>query len=284
MEPTFSQKLFFIGAKYLSWVLPSFWAGRAENIFLTPSRVPRPSSEKAWFENSRKHTLSGGIAAFEWGPSSGPIVALVHGWSGRGTQMGAFVAPLVERGYRVIAFDGPAHGGSAGQQTNVGDYANFLIRMQQELGEFKAVIAHSFGAGCSVFAAARGLKVEKLVLVAGPSRYEVVVGNYLRFIGLSSKAKNLFLASLAKKVGMTAKDLNVGVIGEKLRLPAMVIHDREDKEVPYVSAEEIKQAWPHVVLVDTKGLGHRRILKDPAVIQKAAEFIDSTVDISPSLK
>jgi pimeloyl-ACP methyl ester carboxylesterase len=275
MEPSFSQKLFFIGAKYLSWVLPSFWAERAENIFLTPTRVPRPTSEKSWFESSRKQVLSGGIASFEWGPPSGPIVALVHGWSGRGTQMGAFAAPLVERGYRVIAFDGPAHGDSTGQQTNVGDYANFLIRAQQELGEFKAVIAHSFGAGCTVFAAARGLKVEKFVLVAGPSRYEVVVGNYLRFIGLSSKAKAYFLSNLAKKVGMTAKDLNVGVIGEKLHIPAMVIHDREDKEVPYVAAEEIKQAWPHVVLVDTKGLGHRRILKDPTVIQKAAEFIDA---------
>jgi len=131
MKISFSQKLFFMGAKYLSWVLPSSWAERAENIFLTPSRVPRPVSEKAWFESSRKRILSGGIASFEWGPSSGPIVAPVHGWSGRGTQMGAFAAPLVERGYRVIAFDGPAHGDSAGAQTNVGEYANFLIRMQQ---------------------------------------------------------------------------------------------------------------------------------------------------------
>lgn len=275
MEISFSQKMFFMGVKYLSGVRPSFWAKRAEDIFLTPSRVPRPSSEKAWFESSRKKTLGGGIASFEWGSESGPIVALVHGWSGRGTQLAAFAAPLVERGYRVIAFDGPAHGDSVGDQTNVGEYANFLIQMQQELGEFKAVIAHSFGAGCSVFAAARGLKVEKLVLVAGPSRYEVVVGNYLRFIGLGSRAKEYFLASLAKKVGMTAKDLNVGKIGETLHLPAMVIHDREDKEVPYVSAEEIKNAWPHVVLVDTKGLGHRRILKDPVVIQRAAEFIHS---------
>lgn len=277
MEPSASQKLFFIGAKYLSWVLPSYWAQRAEDIFLTPSRVPRPTSEKGFFESSRKQTLSGGIAAFEWGPSSGPIVALVHGWSGRGTQMGAFAEPLVELGYRVIAFDGPAHGNSSGEQTNVGEYSQFLIRMQQELGEFKAVIAHSFGAGCSVFAAAQGLKVEKLVLVAGPSRYEVVVGNYLNFIGLSLKSRKYFLASLAKTVGMTAKDLNVGLIGGKLHLPAMVIHDRGDKEVPYVSAEEIKQAWPHVVLVDTQGLGHRRILKDPAVIQAAAKFIHSSV-------
>lgn len=275
MEPTLGQKIFFLSAKYLSWIFPAWIARRTEILFLTPPRVPRPESERAWNESARKSIMRGGIAAFEWGPASGPIVALVHGWSGRGTQMGAFVAPLVEKGYRVIAFDGPAHGDSVGEQTNVGEYANFLIRMQQELGVFKAVIAHSFGAGCSVFAAARGMKVEKLVLVAGPSRYEVVVGDFLRFMGLSPKSQAYFLSSLAKRVGMTAKDLNVGLIGDKLHIPAMVIHDREDKEVSFVAAKEIKEAWPHVVLVETQGLGHRRILKDPAVIQAAAEFIDS---------
>ena len=274
MEPTFAQKVFFKSAKYLSWIFPSWVAQRAEDMFLTPARVPRPESEKTWYETARKSIKSGGIAAFEWGSTEGPLIVLIHGWSGRGTQMGAFAEPLVKRGYRVIAFDGPAHGESEGLQTNVGEYANFLIRMQQELGVFKAIIAHSFGAGCSVFAVARGLKVEKLVLIAGPSRYDAVVGQFLKFIGLSPKAQNYFFANLAKKVGMKAQDLNVGLIGAQLKTPAMVIHDREDKEVLFNSAKEIKEAWPHVVLVETKGLGHRRILKDPAVIQAAVEFID----------
>lgn len=242
-------------------------------MFLTPSRVPRPASEMGYFESARKFTLSGGIAAFEWGPAEGPIVALIHGWSGRGTQMAAFAAPLAEKGFRVVAFDGPAHGSSDGEQTNVGEYAQFIIRMQKELGPFKAVIAHSFGAGCSVFAAARGLKVEKLVLVAGPSRYEVIVGDYLRFIGLSPKAQNYFYKSLAAKVGITAKELNVGQIGSSLSIPAMVVHDREDKEVKFDSALDMKSVWPHLQLVETKGLGHRRVLKDPTVVQTVVEFI-----------
>lgn len=275
MDISFGQRLFFGSAKYLSQVFPAYYAKGAEDIFLTPSRVPRPVSEKTWFESAKKTTYSGGIAAFEWGPADGPIVALIHGWSGRGTQMAAFAGPLVEQGYRVIAFDGPAHGDSAGEQTNVGEYAQFIIRMQQELKPFKAVVAHSFGAGCSVFAAARGLKVEKLVLVAGPSRYEVIVGQYLKFIGLSSKSQDYFYQSLAAKVGMPAKELNVGQIGESLSIPAMVVHDRDDKEVRFDSALDIKQAWPHVQLVETQGLGHRRILKDPTVIQQVVEFIQS---------
>ncbi len=62
----------------------------AENIFLTPTRVARPESEKAWYESAQKYSVADGIAAYEWGPEKGPLVVLVHGWSGRGTQMAAF--------------------------------------------------------------------------------------------------------------------------------------------------------------------------------------------------
>ncbi|WP_413612180.1 alpha/beta hydrolase [Bdellovibrio sp. HCB-110] len=277
MEISLSQKLWFLFIRYFSWVLPKQSAFWAEGIFLTPSRVPRPDSEKLWFESAKKFTLSGGIAAYEWGSATGPLVVLVHGWSGRGTQMGAFAEPLVKRGYRVVALDGPAHGSSEGTQTNVGDYAKFLIRAQKELGPYKAIIAHSFGAGCSVLAASRGLKVEKLILVAGPSRYEVVVGNYLDFIRISPFAQKYFLKSLAEKVGLTAKELNIGNIGSKLDIPTLIVHDTGDKEVPYVAATEIIQAWPHAKLLTTSNLGHRRILKDSQVTTQVAEFVESNI-------
>ncbi|MNL23821.1 Alpha/beta hydrolase family protein [compost metagenome] len=190
--------------------------------------------------------------------------------------MGAFAEPLVNKGYRVIAFDGPAHGSSLGKQTNVGDYAQFLIDVQKELSPFKAVIAHSFGAGCSVVSVARGLKTEKLVLIAGPSRYAVVVGHFTKMMGLSSSATKYFHKSLAKKVGMKAEDLNIGNIGNSISVPAMIVHDREDKEVTFASAEEMKQSWPHVELFATEGLGHRRILKDKSVTEQVAQFIHSS--------
>lgn len=275
MEFSFAQKAWFLFIRYVSWILPKQSAQWAEEIFLTPTRVPRPESEKTFFETAKKYVLSGGIAAFEWGPQAGPLVVLVHGWSGRGTQMGAFAGPLIQRGYRVVALDGPAHGSSEGEKTNVGDYARFLIRAQKELGPYKAIIAHSFGAGCSVLATSWGLQVGKLVLVAGPSHYEIVVRNYLDIIKISPSAQKYFFQSLAKKVGMPAKDLNVGNIGSKLNTPALVVHDTDDKEVPYVAALEIQKAWPHSKLLTTTGLGHRRILKDTSVVNQVAEFIES---------
>jgi len=38
---------------------------------------------------------------------------MVHGWNGRGAQLGAFAPELVRVGFRVVTFDTPAHGRSA---------------------------------------------------------------------------------------------------------------------------------------------------------------------------
>lgn len=284
MELSFGQKLYFVFLRWISWLLPSWSAARAEELFLTPVRVPRPSSEESWYQSARKFTLANGLAAYEWGPAQGPLVVLIHGWSGRGTQMGAFAAPLVEKGYRVVALDGPAHGSSQGHRTNVGDYARSIIRAQTELGPFAAIIAHSFGAGCSVVAASWGLQVEKLVLIAGPARYKVVVDDFLKMLKLSPKAQKSFYASLARRVGMTAEELNVGNIGGRLRVPALIVHDEGDKEVRFEAALEIRQAWSHAALLKTTGLGHRRILKDPQVVQSVAAFIEgATANITSEI-
>lgn len=276
MDLSVAQKLWLLRVRVASVVLPRRSAQWAEEIFLTPQRVQRPDSERLWFDNARKKTLSGGIASYEWGPEAGPIVLLVHGWSGRGTQLGAFAEVLVKRGYRVVAIDGPAHGASLGEQTNVGQFSNCLVQVQKELGPFEAVVAHSFGAGCSVLAVIKGMQAKKLVLIAGPSHYEKVIQNFLRMLKMTEKAERFFYESLERKVGMKASDMNVGALGHEVlkdHLRVMVVHDRDDKEVPFSAAMAIQTAWPEVQVFETMGLGHRRILKNPEVALKVAQFI-----------
>lgn len=267
------QMLWMSTWPFLSRFFPKWVAHMAELTFLTPERVPRPPSEMDFFNTAKKYKIQNRIAAFEWGSPDKPVVLLVHGWSGRGTQMAAFAKPLTESGYRVVAVDGPAHGDSDGQLTHVGDFAQFMIDIQKDLGPFRAVIAHSFGAGCSVLSASRGLKVEKLVIVAGPSRYERVVQFYLDAIKISERSRKYFLESLANRVKLPVSEMNVGVIGRTLNLPALIVHDKEDKEVPIIAAEDIKRNWPHAELIVTTGLGHRRILKDPIVVDAVKNFI-----------
>lgn len=268
------QKLWIASWQTLSVILPKAIAQAAQILFLTPERIPRPPSEIDYFNSAKKYKIDDRIAAFEWGLPHNPLVLLVHGWSGRGTQMAAFSDSLVKNGFRVVAVDGPAHGDSEGKITHVGEYSQFMIDIQKTLGPYHGIIAHSFGAGCAVLSASRGLIVKKIVMVAGPSRYELVVTNYLDAIKLSPKARRYFLESLGERVKLPVADMNVGVIGNKLsHLKAMVVHDIEDKEVTVRAAEDIKKNWPSIEFMMTTGLGHRRILKDPSVTTAVTEFI-----------
>lgn len=274
MEIPTSIKIQLLVIRYLSWVLPGLSGRWALHIFMRPLRVPRPASEVAWFESARKFNLQTGEKAFEWGNPHGPLVFLLHGWNGRGTQLGAFAEELAGRGYRVVAVDGPAHGESPGDSTNAGEFGRFLLKAQQELGVFKAIIAHSFGGGGSVLAIHWGLKVEKLVLIGTPSRYDVIVGNFAKIVGLSPRATKELFKAVGLRVGMAPEDMRIDTLGSRFDIPALIIHDRGDKDVPFAVAEKIQKAWPHAKLIATEGLGHRRILKDANVTKWAADFID----------
>lgn len=259
----------------LSKICPRLSARIALHIFATPTRIPRPESEREWYEKSRKFFLKSGIAAFEWGEEKNPLVMLIHGWNGRGTQIASFAFPLVEKGFRVVALDGPGHGISPGKQTNPSHFAKFIEDSQNELSPdgAHAVIAHSFGGGCSVLAASRNLKVKKLVLIASPSHYEKVVQYYARSMALSKKAEALFTEMVAKVAGIHPRELNIGAMGASLHLPAMIVHDTGDNAVNFSSATAMQEVWPGVILYKTEGLGHRRILKDKKVVEAVTEFI-----------
>ena len=61
-------------------------------------------------------------------------------------------------------------------------------------------------------------------------------------------------------------------VGPRIRVPTLVVHDRGDR----VNAFADGQAYAHAIagarLVATDGLGHRRMLKDAAVLGHVALF------------
>lgn len=256
---------------------PKVAAKIALKIFATPTRVPRPESEMEMFHLAKQFTLNSGIAAFEWGNPQHPLVMLVHGWNGRGTQISAFAKSLVEKNFRVVALDGPGHGSSPGKMTNPAHFAQFIIDSQKELSPsgVHAVISHSFGGGCTVLAAKRGLKTKALVLIASPAFYDRVVDFFSKNLGLNKSAHAEFVKLIVGFAGIHPSELNIGKIGASLDIPALVVHDEGDNAVNFESATAITKAWPGTKLYKTAGLGHRRILKDPQVIIEVADFISS---------
>ena len=243
-------------------------------MFKQIRRFDRPSWEQQLLDRADDRFLlpwrDGHLAAWSWG--DGPIVLLVHGWEGRGAQLGRFVEPLIAAGYRVVAFDGPAHGESTTTRGSMPDQLAAIERVAQHLGEVHAVIAHSMGGAAATIAAARGLDARFALLApAGSPRDYFLAARHQ--VGFSRSTLWRLLDRAADTVGFGWDELDTPMRAIENEMPALIVHDEDDREVSIRHGEAIHSNWRGSRLYRTSGLGHRRILKDPSVVNAVVEFI-----------
>jgi len=144
-------------------VAPHLTARMAEKLYFTPRRFKRPEREREYLARAHRFHVStprSDVAAYAWGPELFPwearaahnTVLLMHGWEGRGTQLGAFIDPLVASGFQVVALDAPAHGRSPGEQTDLLQFKDAIRAVARHVGGVHAVVAHSMGGPSTVMA------------------------------------------------------------------------------------------------------------------------------------
>jgi pimeloyl-ACP methyl ester carboxylesterase len=247
-------------------------AGRlAARLFARPRRHARPERERALIARGTRVALPDGLHATAWG--AGPTVLLVHGWEGRGAQLGALVDPLVAAGYRVIALDGPAHGDSPGTTTTGPEFARALVATRDAVGPLAAIVGHSFGGFTSWLAVSRGLHTARVVTIGTPASVPEVLRDFLRLIRLPEPALPSMIAALEARVGAPMASFEVDAFAPNIDVPVLVVHDTDDREVPYADGQRLASVFG-ARLLTTTGLGHRRILFAPEVVTAVVEFIE----------
>ncbi len=272
-----SVKLFFAVAQL---VAPPLAAQLAATLFCTTRRFRRPEREQEWMLGAQQlQTRVAGqrIAVWTWG--SGPSVMLVHGWEGRGSQLGAFIEPLVEAGYRVVAFDGPGHGGSDGRTSSVPQMARAMLQVGRVFGPFHAVISHSFGTAATTYAMAQGLLARRLVYLAPPADFDIYLDMFAAMVGISDATRQQMLTLFGSRFGVGWADLRRFNVELARDLPLLVVHDNDDLEIPAELGRQVADAWPQSRLMTTSGLGHRRVLRADHVVDAVAAFVDETTEL-----
>jgi len=259
----------------MSRLAPETTAGLAERIFLRPPRLPRPERERLWLESAQRVTFESfgdTLAGWSWG--RGPVVLLVHGWGGRGSQMGAFAAPLVARGYRAVAFDAPGHGESAGRYSSLPEMAAAVAAVAREFLRVRSIVAHSAGAAAATAALADGLEIERCVYLAPPTDWAYFRRQFGDALGLTPRVAERMQRRIEKRFAMPWAKMNAARLARGIQdTELLVLHDIEDAIVPLAGGEELATAWPGARLEPTRGLGHQAILRDPAVVARAVEFL-----------
>jgi pimeloyl-ACP methyl ester carboxylesterase len=265
------------GFKMFGPAAPSIAARVAERYFFTAKRHPRPAWEHEILEKAHPFRVAyedGVLPAWSWGSGrNAGTVLLVHGWEGRGAQLGAFVRPLADQGFRVVTFDGPGHGDATTSRASMPDLAASIEQVAAAVGPLHGIIAHSMGAPASLLALARHVDVSRAVFLAPPVDLRHFIRAFGQTFGLGDSVMSHFERHIETRFAVSFDDLYAPALARKMTAPLLVVHDEDDREVPWLSGKTMADAWTGAELVTTRGLGHRRLLKDPQVVARATSFM-----------
>ena len=263
--------------RFLDAMQPARPAERAALDFVTPPRTVSPPMLPAPLEGGRPLPVPAWPAhlnAWQWG--DGPAILLLHGWGGDLRDLDPFVAPLATQGFRVVAADLPGHGRSAGETSHVVAFAQAARAIAAAAGPLHGVIGHSLGAAAAIVALADGLPAERAVLLATAAD----LGFYVRAAAashqLTAEETDEMVRHLRVLTGRPLSGLDLTCLAAQLSVPALFVHSSDDRMAPVGTMRSLAMRWKSARILVQEGLGHRRLLGSPAVIEAAVEFLLSS--------
>lgn len=207
----------------------------------------------------------------------GPTVLLLHGWGGHAGQMLPLARAIAQQGQQPVLMELPAHGRSRGRTSNLAQFARAIeyatARLQQEGHEVGAVVAHSLAANALAYAAARGLPVGRLVLLAPPASPHEYTRLFASVFGLSERTRAGLQQRVEAREGILMPQFEPHAVGPRVAVPTLIVHDRGDRINRFADAEAYRDAIAGAKLMETTGLGHTRLLSDEQVVQAVAGHV-----------
>lgn len=249
----------------------------AAKLFTSPLKHKIPKRE---LEMDRKSiqkrieipSINKKVVLYQYGKSSKKIL-LVHGWSGRGTQLFKIADELVKAGYATISFDAPAHGKSPGRTTIMSEFVATILEIDKQFGPFDAAVGHSLGGMSLLNAVKKGFKINHLAIIGSGDIVQDILDDFVAKLGLKPNISSKLREHFEKKYGQEMDSYSGYKSAMEIDIPVLVIHDKNDPEVAVIAGINIYNHLKNGTLYLTEGLGHRKILGDPAVIDKVVQFV-----------
>ncbi len=252
----------------------------AAHIFSKPLKFKLPEKER----KALAHCLTKFVAipeinetimCFEW-KNKGEKVLLAHGWSGRGTQLYAIAESLHKKGYHVISFDAPAHGKSTGKKTNILQWDAAIKTLNNHYGDIGIYIGHSLGGMAVLKYCEQASNVKKIITIGSGDQMRTIFDNFIMSVGLKPKTSERMKTYFQDKYKININEYDANYVVRQQQTPTLIIHDENDHDIDVSCAVNIHKQHPNANLMVTKGLGHRRILRDEKVLHKVISFIQAS--------
>lgn len=188
--------------------------------------------------------------------------------------MWAIISRLIEGGFEVIAFDAIGNGDSDGNESSMLHFAETLSEASVHFGPFHGVVGHSIGASAIPFALTKDLRTSKVVMISARDDLQHFLTRFLELIEADQSHFEPVRQIWDQVIGWDRiMAANPSRLAATLELPGLIIHDRQDEDVPFADSERIHAAWKNSQLHLTDSLGHVRIVRSKEVAQLIAEFM-----------
>lgn len=276
-KPLKIPKIIILSSKFITFLSEKWGVIYASKLFTTPIKHKIPKREIDMDKKSNQQMIvipliNRSINIYEYGKSSKKVL-LVHGWSGRGTQLCKIADEIIKLGYSTVSFDAPAHGKSPGHSTIMVDFIASVIEIDKQFGPFEIAIGHSLGGMTVMNAIKEGIQVKKAIIIGSGDIVQDITDDFIAKLELRPEMSKLLCLYFEKKYGRKMEDYDAYKAAEKTLIPTLVIHDENDPEVPVKAGIHIHKYLKNGELMLTKKLGHRKILADHHVIEKIINFI-----------
>jgi pimeloyl-ACP methyl ester carboxylesterase len=250
----------------------------AAKLFTTPTKYKVPKRELTMESKSLKSNIhipaiNKEIVLYEYGKSDKKIL-LVHGWSGRGTQLFKIADALLQKNYKTISFDAPAHGRSSGSSTIMTEFIASIIEIDKIHGPFDGIVGHSLGGMSVLNAIKKGMKVNKAIIIGSGDVVSDIINDFIAKLKLDPKIGISLRSHFEEKYKDDMNNYAASHAAKEVNIPVLVIHDEDDPEVPVSAAHNIHNHLKKGELLITNGLGHRKILGNSKVIEATIEFLE----------
>ena len=265
-------------SKIIASISPKLSILFAAKLFSTPIKHKIPKRE---LEMDRKSvqklieipSINKKVVIYQYGESDKKII-LSHGWSGRGTHLFKIADELLKAGYSTISFDAPAHGKSPGSTTLMSEFVATILEIEKQFGPFEAAVGHSLGGMSLLNAAKRGLAINRLAIIGSGDIIQDILDDFVAKMELKPSTSTQLRLHFEKKLGEKMDSYSAYKSAMEVSIPVLVIHDKNDTEVPVTVAIHIHKHLKNGELFLTEGLGHRKILGNSEVIEKVVRFIN----------
>lgn len=249
-------------------------------LFSSPLRHPLQKRELEMNQQSAQQfikisSLKKEVCVYRFGTSNKKIL-LVHGWSGRGTQLVKIAEALIKEGFCTISFDAPAHGKSPGKTTLMPEFIAAILEIDKQFGPFEGAVGHSLGGMSLLNAVKKGLGLNYLVTIGSGDIIDDIIADFLQKVQVNQNLKTPLKEHFERQTNETMDSFSAYIAAQSVTIPVLVIHDNNDVDVPVSAAINIHRNLRNGKLFLTNGLGHRKILGDSIVIKTILNFIKKT--------